>query len=215
MYELIVFDWDGTLMDSEQTIVYCLQQAATDLGYPVPEAAQARDVIGLGLNQAVARLFPDLDAQQVQALADQYRRHFLNQDRPASPLFEGARGLLETLAARDHFLAVATGKSRRGLDMELKSSGLGELFHTTRCADETFSKPHPQMLLDILDQLGVDASKTLVVGDTQYDMQMAGNGGSSAVGISHGVHEPERLLEYGALTVVDSLPELADWLSGC
>jgi phosphoglycolate phosphatase len=212
MYELIVFDWDGTLMDSEATIVQCLQKAAEDLGYAVPDAGKARDVIGLGLHQAVARLFPEADDARVQALATQYRKHFLREDRQPSPLFTGAEELLRELASRDYMLAVATGKSRRGLDMELEHSGLGRFFHYTRCADETFSKPHPQMLLDVMDYLGVENSKTLVVGDTEYDMQMAANAASDAVGVSHGVHSSRRLLQQGALTVFDALEEIPAWL---
>ncbi|WP_456407243.1 HAD-IA family hydrolase [Thiolapillus sp.] len=212
MYELIVFDWDGTLMDSEATIVHCLQMAARDLGVDEPDAQRARDVIGLGLHQAVASLFPEADEFQVDALAQQYRKHFLSEDREPSPLFPGARELLQELASRDYFLAVATGKSRRGLDMELKHTGLGELFHATRCADEAFSKPHPQIMLDVLEHLGMDNRQALVVGDTEYDMQMAANAGSDAIGVSFGVHAPERLREHGALTVVDELQQIVHWL---
>jgi phosphoglycolate phosphatase len=212
MYELIVFDWDGTLMDSEATIVQCLQKAAEDLGHEVPDVEKARDVIGLGLHQAVARLFPKADESRVDALANRYRHHFLSEDRPPSPLFPGAEALLQELASGDYLLAVATGKSRRGLDMELEHSGLGRFFHYTRCADETFSKPHPQMLLDVMDYLGADGGRTLVVGDTEYDMQMAANAGSHAVGVSYGVHHPERLHREGALAVFDRLGEIPDWL---
>lgn len=212
MYELIVFDWDGTLMDSEATIVYCLQMAARDLGVTEPDARRARDVIGLGLHQAVASLFPEADEPLVDALAQQYRRHFLQEDREPSPLFTGARELLRELAARDYFLAVATGKSRRGLDMELAHTGLGEYFHATRCADEAFSKPHPQILLDVLDRLGMDSGQALMIGDTEYDMQMAANAGSDAIGVSFGVHSAERLREHGALAVVDDLQQVLHWL---
>ena len=212
MYELIVFDWDGTLMDSEATIVECLQKAALDLGHAAPDPGRAREVIGLGLHQAVARLFPHANDAQVEALAKQYRKHFLREDRPPSPLFSGAEELLQELASQDYLLAVATGKSRRGLDMELEHSGLGRFFQFTRCADETFSKPHPQMLLEVMDSLGADKRKTLVVGDTEYDMQMAANAGSDAVGVSHGVHPPQRLRQQGALMVFDELRELPFWL---
>ncbi len=214
MYELIVFDWDGTLMDSESTIVNCLQLAAKDLGVTEPEAQRARDVIGLGLHQAVASLFPEASEALVDALAQQYRKHFLREDREPSPLFPGAPELLQELASRDYFLAVATGKSRRGLDMELEHTGLGDFFHATRCADEAFSKPHPQILLDVLDRLGVDSQRALVIGDTEYDMQMAANAGSDAVGVSFGVHSPERLREHGALTVVGALQQVPEWLDG-
>ncbi len=214
MYELIVFDWDGTLMDSEATIVNCLQMAARDLGIAEPGRERARNVIGLGLHQALASLFPASSDAEVDALAQQYRKHFLREDRAPSPLFPGARELLEELASRDYFLAVATGKSRQGLDMELEHSGLGAFFQATRCADEAFSKPHPQLLLDVLDHLGVASGQALVVGDTEYDMQMAANAGSDAIGVGFGVHSPERLREHGALTVVERLQHVSDWLAG-
>ncbi|WP_456378660.1 HAD-IA family hydrolase [Thiolapillus sp.] len=214
MYELIVFDWDGTLMDSEATIVNCLQMAAKDLGIAEPEPERARDVIGLGLHQALASLFPESSDAEVEVLAKQYRKHFLREDREPSPLFPGARELLEELVSRDYFLAVATGKSRQGLDMELEHSGLGDFFQATRCADEAFSKPHPQMLLDVLDHLGMTSKQALVIGDTEYDMQMAANAGSDAIGVGFGVHSPGRLREYGALTVVEHLRHIPDWLAG-
>ena len=212
MYELIVFDWDGTLMDSEATIVSCLQMAARDLEIVEPEPEQARDVIGLGLHQALASLFPQSSDAEVDVLAQQYRKHFLREDREPSPLFPGVRELLEQLASMNYFLAVATGKSRQGLDMELEHSGLGGVFQATRCADEAFSKPHPQLLLDVLDHLGVASRQALVIGDTEYDMQMAANAGSDAIGVSFGVHSPERLREHGALTVVEHLAHIPDWL---
>ena len=166
-----------------------------------------------GLNEAMARLFPGRDAEEVQQLADQYRLHFLADHIPGSVLFDGAREVLAHLTASGHYLAVATGKSRRGLKKEFESTGLGTLFHASRCADETFSKPNPQMLLEILDQLGVEAAKTLVVGDTEYDIQMAVNAGAHALGVSYGVHEPDRLLDNGALACLDSLHEIPGWLT--
>ncbi len=212
MTELIVFDWDGTLMDSEARIVACLQQAARDLGHEVPPPERAREVIGLGLHQAVARLFPEADEGEVRRLSDAYRRHFLGDELVRSELFPGARELLEELAGAGYLLAVATGKSRRGLEREFEHTGLGGLFHVTRCADETFSKPHPQMLLEILDYTGQEPDTALVVGDTEFDMQMAANAGVPAVGVAHGVHPPERLREAGALAVLDGLGELEVWL---
>jgi len=214
MTELIVFDWDGTLMDSEGRIVACLQKAAQALGREVPPAERAREVIGLGLHQAVARLFPDASQTEVQRLADAYRRHFLGDELEHSQLFPGARELLEELAGAGLFLAVATGKSRRGLEKELELTGLGDLFHVTRCADETLSKPNPQMLLEILDYTGREPEQALVVGDTEFDMLMAANAGTPAVGVSHGVHPPERLREAGALVIFDRLEELPAWLRG-
>jgi len=212
MTELIVFDWDGTLMDSEGRIVACLRQAAVDLGRDAPPPERAREVIGLGLHQALARLFPDADEREIQDLAMAYRRRFLDDELAPSELFPCARDVLETLADSGYLLAVATGKSRRGLDRELDRTGLGDLFCVTRCADETFSKPHPQMLLEILEYTGREPDRALVVGDTEYDMQMAANAGAPAVGVGHGVHPPERLQAAGALEVFDRLVDLPPWL---
>lgn len=213
MYQLLVFDWDGTLMDSQARIVACLQSAAVDLEITTPDSHQARDVIGLGLLEAVAQLFPDQDAAMHQRLADRYREHFLVLNQSRSELFPQAREVLHELAEKEYLMAVATGKSRRGLKRELEESGLEPLFHSTRCADEAHSKPHPQMLNDILDELGIAPHDALVIGDTEYDMQMASNAKTAALGVSFGVHEKERLLEQGALACIDTLPELPMWLS--
>jgi phosphoglycolate phosphatase len=212
-YQLIVFDWDGTLMDSEARIVTCLQAAAADLALPVPDDEAARDIIGLGLQQAVSRLFGEQDEDSVQRIADAYRVHFLGETVAPSTLFPRARAVLERLLEAELMLAVATGKSRRGLDMELERTGLGDVFHYTRCADETFSKPHPQMMLDILDYLGMEPAQSLMVGDTEYDMQMARGARTDAVGVSYGVHRPERLLQHGALHCLDTIDELPVWLA--
>ncbi len=213
MSELIVFDWDGTLMDSERRIVTCLQRAAAELGRPVPPPERAREVIGLGLLEAVSRLFPDADRREVQALADAYRRHFLADEVAGSELFPGARVLLERLAGEGRMLAVATGKSRAGLEKELARTGLADLFVVTRCADETRSKPHPQMLLEILDWTGREPHQALMVGDTEFDMVMAAGAGVPAVGVAHGVHPPQRLSAAGAKAVLEDLEALGRWLA--
>ncbi len=200
-------------MDSESRIVLCMQAAAADLSWVIPEYAATKDIIGLGLNEAIARLYPQRNATQVQQLADQYRLHFLADDIPGSVLFEGARELLTHLVENDYLLAVATGKSRRGLSKELESTGLGPLFHATRCADETFSKPNPQMLLEILDELGMQAKRTLMVGDTEYDIQMASNAGTPSLGVSYGVHDEARLMKHGALACLDTLRDMPKWLT--
>ena len=211
-YELVVFDWDGTLMDSEVRIVTCMQQAAADAGYPVPTEAAARDIIGLGLNEAVRRLFPAAGAHDIDRLIERYREHWLGNRVEAASLFEGARQLLAGLHRTGYLLAVATGKSRRGLDQALGETGLGDLFHATRCADETFSKPNPQMLHEILTDLDMSPENSLVIGDTEYDMQMARNARVDAVGVSHGVHSADRLLDQGALRCFDNLLEFGGWL---
>ncbi len=212
-FELLVFDWDGTLMDSEARIVTCLQAAFTDLGQPAPACAAARDIIGLGLDEAMQRLSPTADASLRAALIDQYRRHFLVTNHTPSPLFPDARKTLDWLADQGYRLAVATGKSRIGLEKSLRESGLIGFFHATRCADETFSKPHPQMLLELMDELGAAPAATLMIGDTEYDMQMATNAGIRALAVSYGVHSPERLYACAPLDCLDALGALPDWLT--
>ena len=211
-YELVVFDWDGTLMDSEARIVTCMQLAAGDVGISAPTEAAARDIIGLGMKEAVERLFPGADETSVERLIGAYRVHWLGNQIEAATMFSGARELLSTLHQSGRLLAVATGKSRRGLDQAHDETGLGAFFQTTRCADETFSKPHPQMLEEILTDLNMPPASALVIGDTEYDMQMAGNARVDAVGVSHGVHAPERLLAQGALRCFDDLNQLSGWL---
>ena len=213
MYELIVFDWDGTLMDSEARIVACLQAAAADIEEPSPSRESAKEVIGLGLPEAMQHLFPLAEAQTHSRLIESYRRHFLGDSLAPSILFNSTRTVLEGLANTDRFLAIATGKSRRGLDKVLSETGLGEYFHATRCADEAFSKPHPQMLQEIMTQLGVAAAQTLMIGDTEFDMQMAANADVDAVGVSYGVHSCARLAATGALHCLADLAELPGWLN--
>jgi phosphoglycolate phosphatase len=211
-YDLVVFDWDGTLMDSEARIVDCMQLAAADIGEDVPGRAEARDIIGLGLEQAVARLFPHAAPARVGELVDAYRRHWLGDEVEPARMFAGSCELVAELHEAGSLLAVATGKSRKGLDKSLAESGLGGLFHVTRCADEAFSKPHPQMLEEILTDLDTAPQRTIMVGDTEYDMQMASSAGVPAVGVTHGVHSAERLLAHGALQCFDDLFSLAHWL---
>ncbi len=211
-YEVLVFDWDGTLMDSEHRIVTCMQLAAADAGLPVPDEASARNIIGLGMREAVTALFPGLEPDAVGRVIEAYRDHWLGDRIPASRLFPGAERVVRGFAGQGYLLAVATGKSRRGLDRVLEETGLGDCFHVTRCADEAHSKPHPQMLLDILTDLNTDPRRALVIGDTEYDMQMADNARVDAIGMAHGVHASERLLRHGALTVLQHLEELPPWL---
>lgn len=211
-FELLVFDWDGTLMDSEARIVACLQGAIADLGLPGRDVAALRNIIGLGLAEAIETLFPGSDAATRQAVVERYRHHFLVADPTPSALFEGAAEVLHGLAAQGYLLAVATGKGRRGLDKVLEETGLAPLFHATRCADETFSKPHPQMLLELMDHLGADPRATLMIGDTEYDMEMARNARTHALAVSYGVHHPERLLKHQPLGCLDRIGDLPAWL---
>lgn len=212
-FELLVFDWDGTLMDSEARIVACMRAAITDLSLAPRDNASIRNIIGLGLAEAIQQLYPGTDEAFATAMVDRYRYHFLTADPTQSELFEGAEETLHELADAGYLLAVATGKGRRGLDKVLDETGLGRLFHATRCADETFSKPHPMMLEQIMEELGVEAHATLMIGDTEYDMQMALNARAPALAVSYGVHEKERLLQHQPLHCIDAITELTDWLN--
>ena len=211
-FRLLVFDWDGTLMDSEARILSCVRAAARDLGLETPADAAIRNIIGLGLQEAVQMLFPGLEQSGVAAVIDRYRHHYLHADETPSELFPGSLTVLRELESREYLLAVETGKGRRGLQKVLNSTRLEHLFHATRCADETFSKPHPQMLLEILDELGVEADEALMIGDTEYDLEMAGNAGVRSVAVGYGAHEPERLAGHGPLTILEDIADLIGWL---
>ena len=209
-FELVVFDWDGTLMDSEAHIVTSMQRAFQDLALPELPKAQIRDIIGLGLREAIARLLPDGDDELFQRVIDRYRYHFFVDDL-CEP-FEGAETVLQHLHSAGYLLAVATGKGRHGLDRVLQSTGFSQYFVETRCADETQSKPHPQMLLEIMDVLGVDAGRTLMVGDTEYDLEMANSANVAALGVDYGVHSRERLMACSPLACLSSIKEMPEWL---
>jgi len=211
-FDLLVFDWDGTLMDSAGAIAFSIQAASRDVGLSAPTDSEARHIIGLGLNEAIAALFPDLPRSDYAALVERYRHYYLTQDTEI-PLFAGAAETIAALREEGFLLAVATGKGRRGLDRVFEQTGLGHYFHTSRCADECFSKPHPCMLLEIMDELGVPQAKTLMIGDTSHDLQMASNAGVSSVGVSYGAHPRGGLLELSPLACADSFGELSRWLS--
>jgi phosphoglycolate phosphatase len=211
-YALIVFDWDGTLIDSAATIVACIQAAAHDLGLPVPTVEQASHVIGLGLRDALRLAAPDLRADQTMAFVDRYRTHFLAREDDMR-LFEGIEPLLTALRARGHRLAIATGKSRRGLDRALAASRLGDLFIASRCADETHPKPHPAMLHELLAELDVAASAALMIGDTSHDLTMARDAKVDAVAVTYGAHPEAALRACAPLACVDSVADLGEWLA--
>lgn len=210
-YDLLIFDWDGTLMDSAGTIVACIQQSSADLGWPVPSREAASHIIGLGLKEAVEALFPDKSEAEHPALVERYRYHYLSQDHEIR-LFEGARELIHDLHARGHLLAVATGKARRGLDRAFGHSGLEPYFHASRTADETFSKPHPAMVEELLDELMVPKERALMIGDTSHDLQMARNAGIDSLAAGYGAHPAERLADYGPEAVCRDFAQLAGWL---
>lgn len=211
-FKLLVFDWDGTLMDSEARIVSCVRAATRDMAIETPADEQIRDIIGLGLKEALEKLFPGSDESFKERFIDFYRRYFLHEDSTPSLLFPGALEVLNGLVAQDYLLAVATGKGRPGLDKVLDETGLKSLFHATRCADETFSKPHPEMLMQIMDELGVAPADTLMIGDTEYDLQMAINAGTRGLAVSYGVHSVDRLNQFNPLGCLDDISELSDWL---
>ena len=210
-YDLIVFDWDGTVMDSTAVIAASIQAACRDLGLAIPGDETARHVIGLGLTQALRYAVPDAPESMYEPLVERYRHHFLAQDREI-PLFGGARETIAELHDAGYRLGVATGKSRKGLERALESTGLKQYFHATRTADMTFSKPDPAMLLELMDELAVNAGRALMIGDTTHDVQMAQNAGVDAVAIGHGAHPAEQLLALAPLALVEDFTELRAWL---
>ena len=210
-FDLIVFDWDGTLVDSTHAIVESIIGAAEDAGLPLPTEAAARGIIGLELHAAIATLFKGISEEQVRFVAERYRYHFLVRDH-AIPMFDGVAEAIEELVEEGFMLSVATGKTRRGLDRAMNSTELHPHFLASRCADECFSKPHPQMLHEIMDELGVMPERTLMIGDTSYDLQMASNAGVSSLAVSYGAQPLENLLEHAPLAHFDRFTKLHQWL---
>jgi phosphoglycolate phosphatase len=210
-FDLVVFDWDGTIMDSTGLIAECIRKAAEAAGLPPPDESAAKAVIGLSVADSVRRLFKHADATAHATFAAYYRAYFMARDH-ALPLYDGMRELLAELDANGRLLAVATGKSRRGLDRALAHSGLAGRFHATRCADEGFAKPHPDMLYHLMRVTGVEAGRTLMIGDTTHDLELAANAGTLAVGVSYGAHSKGELVAARPLAVADSVAQLRDWL---
>ncbi|HRI17243.1 MAG TPA: HAD-IA family hydrolase [Burkholderiaceae bacterium] len=210
-YDLIVFDWDGTLFDSTALITRCIQSACADLGLPTPSDRDASYVIGLGLRDALLHAAPTLPPERYGELAQRYRHHYLQRQHELL-LFEGALALLQELKARSHLLAVATGKSRVGLDAALASAQLDGMFDATRTADETASKPHPRMLLELMDELAVDPGRTLMIGDTTHDLTLAANAGTASLAVAYGAHDPQALAGFMPRHVAHSVGELREWL---
>ena len=213
-YELLVFDWDGTLADSEAIIVQAMQTAIQATGMPGRRAALIREVIGLGLMEAVTQLYPRSGNREAEALAMAYRDAWLEATVQPVPLFSAAGETLKLLQSRGYLLAVATGKSRRGLNRSLMETALEDMFIASRCADETLSKPDPLMLNELLEELDIKPGAALMIGDTVYDMEMAAQAGIDAVGINTGVHDRVRLLQCQALDCLDNLGQLPGWLTG-
>jgi phosphoglycolate phosphatase len=210
-FDLIVFDWDGTLMDSTAHIAHSIQAACRDLGLPLPSDEAARYVIGLGLRDALQITAPDLDPSDYPRLAERYRVHYFTKDQHTE-LFSGARAMLEELRDTGYLLAVATGKGRVGLNRALDQAKLTSLFDGTRCADETFSKPHPAMLQELTRELGQDLARTVMIGDTTHDLQMAANAGAAGIGVAYGAHPAHALEALGPRFVAADIDALAGWL---
>jgi phosphoglycolate phosphatase len=210
-YELLVFDWDGTLMDSAGLIARSIQAAARDLGLPVPDDAMASHVIGLGLADALALAVPALERADYPRIAERYRYHFLAGDT-AVPLFAGTEAMLAALSGAGHVLAIATGKSRNGLERALTATGVGGYFACVRTADLTTPKPAPDMLLELMEELAADKRATLMIGDTTHDLEMAANAGVDAVAVTHGAHPEHALAAAGPLATVHNTAELHQWL---
>jgi phosphoglycolate phosphatase len=209
-YQLIVFDWDGTLIDSAGTIVECIQSAARDMGLEVPGRDRASHVIGLGLQDSLRHAVPGLPPERYLEFAEHYRGHFLAREQ-SMLLFPGIRELLESMF-RSHGLAIATGKSRKGLDRALEAERLRRYFLASRCADETNPKPHPAMLLEIMEELDVDPGRTLMIGDTSHDLGMAKAAGVDALAVAYGAHPEPGLRACGPRDCVASVAELGEWL---
>jgi phosphoglycolate phosphatase len=210
-FDLIAFDWDGTLFDSTAIIVRCIQQAVVDVGGQMPTARAASYVIGMALNPALAYAAPDVPPELYPELGARYRHHYLQHQNDIS-LFDGVLPLLATLRERHHWLVVATGKSRRGLDEALASVELHGVFDGSRTADETAGKPSPLMLQELMREFGADPARTLMIGDTTHDLQMALNAGCASVGVSYGAHEPDGFDALGPRHVAHSVRDLHNWL---
>jgi len=206
--KLVIFDWDGTVMDSVGRIVSSMRAAASYVGVAVPSVEEVKHIIGLSIDPALAKLFPDADSAQREALFVHYRDQYVLHDTTPTPLFDGAEALFKQLAEQNVLLAVATGKARKGLDRIFNETGLAQYFATSRCADEAQSKPHPDMLLQIIQQLGVNSAEAVMVGDTSHDLKMAQAIAMPRVGVSHGAHDVAVLQHYQPLAIIDYLADL-------
>lgn len=210
-FDLIVWDWDGTLADSTSMIALALVKAADQVGLPTLALQKARNVIGLGLRESIQALFGNISDEQAQALAKQYTVNYYAAEQ-AIPLFEGALVLIVELARRGYKQAVATGKGRRGLNADLERLAIAKYFQATRTVDECFSKPHPQMLDELMDALVATPERTLMIGDSSYDLQMAQNAGVQSLAVTFGAHSSEQLLKFNPKEICNTFDELSEWL---
>lgn len=207
-YDLIIFDWDGTLVDSQAQIISCMCEAFVKVGLPPPEPAAARHIIGLSLEVAASRLAPQADRQMIEALADTYRELALANSNHSTQLFAGVGSGLQSLRQQGFYLAVATGKGRRGLDLALNNTELADIFDLTRCADETCSKPDPMMLDEILTDLDIDPERAIMVGDTSYDIEMANNIGMDSIAVTYGMHDEIHLRPFSPKYLINQFSEI-------
>ena len=207
-FDLIIFDWDGTLIDSIDWIARCLQNAANNTRHTTPNYQSAKDVIGLSIDKAIAALFPDANENEVHTLVDHYEKAYFSKKISRDDLFTGVFDMLEALKKSGYLLAIATGKTREGLDEALHATGTADLFSITRCADETQSKPHPKMLEEIMTHLQISPERVLMVGDSTHDLQMAINAGIASVGVASGSHDADQLLQYQPLHCLSNPVEL-------
>tara|TARA_R110002073_G_scaffold197898_1_gene357006 strand:+ start:744 stop:1376 length:633 start_codon:yes stop_codon:yes gene_type:complete len=209
---LIVFDWDGTLLNSLAKISHCMQLAAADAGLEPRTETEVRGIIGLGLPEALATLYPESPDVSLESLRQRYSHHFLEQDVRPCGLYPGVRDTLDALKSEGHSIAVATGKSRAGLDRVLGNMGWENYFHASRCADETLSKPNPLMLSELLAELDYSAADAMMVGDTEFDLEMAANAGMRRIGVSYGAHSRQRLSIHTPEAIIDHMKELTSLL---
>ena len=216
-FPLLVFDWDGTLVDSIDRIVSSLQHASQQAANITVSQKQAKDVIGLGLAEAISKLHPEFgdtkNAELVEQIADAYREHYVHSNTVPAPLFSGVENLLDNLRTEGYTLAVSTGKSRRGLTHSMNEHNMSRYFSTTRCAGENKSKPHPEMLHEILAELNFSASQTLMIGDSEHDLKMACNAKVQSIGVTHGVHDSETLEKHNPLACLSNITDLFDFLN--
>jgi len=212
MYQLIIFDWDGTIVDSAQKIANCIQASARKVGLDIPTAEHAKSIIGLGLIEAMRSLFPKASESQISDMIEAYKYYFVSVDETEQTLFDGVVEGLQALESSGAIMAVATGKSRVGLERAFANWNLKHYFITSRCADETRSKPHPQMLHEILDFTAIEPHKAIMVGDTTFDLDMAANASIAGLGAGYGVHSERMLLDSKALTVQPSFKQIIAWL---
>jgi phosphoglycolate phosphatase len=211
-FDLIIFDWDGTLVDSIDWIVHCIQNAAINHNCPIPAAQAAKDIIGLSIENAINTLFPSIDSQTQQKLVNDYSQTFFSKQISRDDLFPGVYEMLQQFKQDGYRLAVATGKKSSGLAQAIEGTGVADLFCTTRCSDQTASKPHPLMIDEIVAELGVSKQRTLMVGDSIHDLQMALNAQVASIGVSCGAHSELVLQQYQPLRCLSYPTDLMDIL---